>query len=882
MLGVAGGRAPTYTLALALGLSALGAGGVHLSVLLPVAALVALSGVLSARGATARRSGADDAPSSASGRLVGLRAHRLSLAAMVPLALSLWSLVQALPVPMPWLERLVPETADIWSRSLRAFGVPPPARASLSLAPGRSLVEALEMATHGVVFAVSARFASRRGAEPLARLIFGLALCVALVTAAHQIVGASRLYGLYRPLNATSVAPILNKNSLGGYLNLGWFAGLGLLFAERDLDPRVTRSAVSLRPLLAIGLVPIAAEVILSRSRGAVASLAVGLVIYLACGFVVRRASERGSRRPELAARSLALVFIGVFAVGIALLAGRRSGFSGLTDDSLIKLQLFRRSAELAREHLGWGIGRGAFGSVFFAHQGGMASDGSFDHVENALLQWAIEWGGWVTLAALATTLWAAWPVVQRRALRHPVRRGLLVGCAVLSIQNLADLGFEIPGVAGLFWCCLGALLGSVARASRSVARAPGRWVTRGGAALVLCTMGLVAAFGSPTLPRERQRLYAELLATEGQPTDEFWSELRKGSRSFPADPYFPLLGASAALASGRDALPFVARALERAPRLAESHLQLARVLRARGATDQALGAVRRAVELHPRRDHEAIALMSGWDVSPARMRRAVPEGPAGARMLRRLAQRSRDPSLRVAWLRDAAGRNAEDTDTRYALSRALLSDLRRGAAGPHCNDRRAACLAEARRHAAAGGRPGHPRSEVLAAELLMVEGRSSEAEARLEATCQRFPRDAHCAEALVRLALENDSRQLEASIERLVSAGCDAAASCAGVHLRLSRMLSRAGRAHQALGHLQSAARERPTAEAWGEVAMAASRLGRPRLAERARVRARALEQPAAAAAPGPAAPAPLPPSSSPRVPPSESAAETGRSDDR
>src|SRR5262245_25069769 len=171
---------------------------------------------------------------------------------------------------MDWLERWAPLNADIWSRALRPFGAPPAELASISLAPGRTLVEALRFSSYGLVFAVSARIAGRNGVASIAWIIFGNALLVAAVTAVHQMIGAERLYGVYTPLNSLSVAPILNNNSLAGYLNLGLCCGLGLLFRGRP-GP--------LSPLLGVGLLLVSAEVILCQSRGAAACFSIGLLL---------------------------------------------------------------------------------------------------------------------------------------------------------------------------------------------------------------------------------------------------------------------------------------------------------------------------------------------------------------------------------------------------------------------------------------------------------------------------------------------------------------------------------------------------------------------------------------------------------------------------
>ncbi|HVZ34406.1 MAG TPA: hypothetical protein VG963_18385, partial [Polyangiaceae bacterium] len=96
---------PFYTLALALWFSARGAGGIHMPVLVAFAVLVATSGILSLFPAGLTAHG----PAAVAGRR-----WAGSLAGVV-LPLAVLCLLQALPLPLPWLEALAPRNADLWA-----------------------------------------------------------------------------------------------------------------------------------------------------------------------------------------------------------------------------------------------------------------------------------------------------------------------------------------------------------------------------------------------------------------------------------------------------------------------------------------------------------------------------------------------------------------------------------------------------------------------------------------------------------------------------------------------------------------------------------------------------------------------------------------------
>ena len=99
----------------------------------------------------------------------------------------------------------------------------------------------------------------------------------------------------------------------------------------------------------------------------------------------------------------------------------------------------------LVRDHPYFGIGRGAFESVFPFYR---PSPGNvvYTHAENFVGQWIAEWGPAVALAALGTLAWAFAP--RRLGVhRSAIAAGAWCGVVVLLVQNLVDLALEVPGV---------------------------------------------------------------------------------------------------------------------------------------------------------------------------------------------------------------------------------------------------------------------------------------------------------------------------------------------------------------------------------------------------------------------------------------------------
>jgi tetratricopeptide (TPR) repeat protein len=792
-------------------LSAQAAGGVHLLILGAFAAWVVFSGLV-APPPRATQSGSDVSDAS----------WRQYVGTSVWFGLAVFCLAQALPLPLAWVQSLASDNADIWARALKPFGLPAPEWASISLAPRRTLVEALKFACYGVVFGVSAALSRQWGVRSVALLVYASALAVALASVMHQLVGAELLYGVYRPLDVSKVAPLLNDNNRAGYLNLGFFCGLGLLFHFG----RRPRGA-----LIGMGLVFLVSVILLCQSRGGTASLIVGLLLVL----LLRRKKPGSAGQGELGGPWQAAIVASIAAAGtLMVLSARRRGGLGFQDQSLEKLELIQKSFELARDHLGVGVGRGAFGSVFSAYQ----SPGwprVYEHAENFPLQWAAEWGLPITLLAGAALVWSLAPAFRQRSLENPVRRCALVGCLVLLGQNLVDLGLEIPAL-GAAWAALLGALSSPSRPSRDQpAPSPSepRWsvpsstrLLRAGSLLTLGCLILALTLGSDSPARERDRLHAQLAQAEGgAPSADFWQALRQAVEAYPADPYFPLLGSAAALAAHQNALPWVARALERGPASGTAHVHLARTLQRRGATPQAFGALRRAALLDPAQVDTAVQLALRWDA--ARVDDMVPDGLAGAGVLRALADRSSDPVRRLLWLEQSLEREPDDREAHYRVAVELFQDLRKQAAGLVCAQRREACIGAVLRHASRAERSDSPRVAMLRAQLLEWQEDAVKAETELASVCGRFPGDSSCAQELAVLAIKNKSARVPAAVNAWVALACATRSSCGQAHLQLGGQFAAVGQWHSAVNHYRQATQETPTPHSWRALAQASRQIG-------------------------------------------------------
>ena len=165
-----GEKALAILVAVALAGSALAIGSVHTVALVPVAAVAAAAAIVAV-------------PL----REIGAKDRAWPAPALILLALSLFTALQAVPLPLGFLAKIAPANADVWSRSLMPFGERP-GWGSVSLDPGATLVEALKWLTYASTFFAAAVLGARRGAEDQHPLEARRSTVVAVMTVEEGLV----------------------------------------------------------------------------------------------------------------------------------------------------------------------------------------------------------------------------------------------------------------------------------------------------------------------------------------------------------------------------------------------------------------------------------------------------------------------------------------------------------------------------------------------------------------------------------------------------------------------------------------------------------------------------------------------------------------------
>lgn len=765
--------------------------------------------------------------------------------------LAAWTALSAVPLPCALTAALAPMVGDVWRSSLAPLAAPAPSFCPLSVAPAATVQSAMNWASYAVLAMAAAALARRSGLRPLLLSVLGVAVFIAVVTLVHALFGLEHLFAVEAWPARGVIGPVsvlVNPNNLAGYMNLGVFAALALLGSRRlPIAPA----------LLVVGGALCLAAAISSGSRGGVLALGFGLLGWTIL-LVLRRFSARSGPRSEIGRQAPFVLLVVLAGVSIAVLGASPELERELFGDDVSKLEQLG-SLPLSLGRVDWsGTGRGGFDSMSarLMHEGG---NFTHEYAENFALSWMLEWGPWVGGAALLALLWLLLP--GRSGVRgHAQTETTWLGLLVLLLQNLADLGLELPALMGAFAVLGAGLEGSTAlrRPTAMDPRPPQRLDVLGLGAL----MGLLLAcviwtlVSGPTLAAERGRVRAAAERALGSASSApgrqlAWQAVRRGLERYPAEPYFVLVGGWLALDEGKDAMPWAAEALRRAPASARAHVLVAEVLVRRGAVAQALLHVRHAARADGTLTPSLAARIARLVTDGRQLEAAAPDGVVGARFLLEIAA-ALPPGVgartRRHLLMAASARAQGDVRVQIAEGWALLADVRSGQRPCPLEAEAESCPLEpgarTRLLDLAARLRSTPTCEGLRMEaaLLVHDGRGSAA-VDLLAACPTCQVTEHCAKDRVEIAVDyGDDGERRSALGAFRSGMCDSSLHCAVAEAWLAALFARHSQPELALVHAWRAAELDPSIERYLAAARAARAADRVERVSVALSRARRL----------------------------------------
>jgi tetratricopeptide (TPR) repeat protein len=715
-------------------------------------------------------------------------------------ALAAYTAMQCVPMPIALLAKIAPRNADIWSRALMPLHEAGPSWAPLSLDPTATRVEALKAVAYLLAFVTALRLArTRDGVAFLSNVIVMTGLALAATALLHPAFGAHRLYGVWTPsaeaqTHPKHMAPFLNPNNLAAYLNVAFCLAFAATLAP---DPRWPR------PLLAGAALFLASTQIWVASRGGVATLVLGagLVAFVSRGRWLKRQEPRA-----LAGTSMLLGLAVIAGAFMLILGSAEDSTSELFDTDTTKFLLAKEALRMVPAYSIFGTGRGAFESTFPAFRD---SPGiwTFTYPENVVLQWLIEWGIPVGFAGLVAIVIGLRP--NSVLVRSSTASGAWAGLVAVAMQNLVDLGSEIPGLVLAAVVCAAIVVGGTAgRDSRwgldRWSKSP-RIVALGSAIVASCAVAAALFAMGGELNDDRQTLEHAAAASQGA-DGALHTLARTAMLRHPAEPYLPfVVGWHEGHERSDGTIPWIEATLERAQAYGPAHLVLARFL-ARRAPAQARMEYRLAFEQGPELVWVALGettrLVGGYydalELAPA--------AQANPAILRQLVEAlgARLPATCARLDAEIMVRTPADSGPSLRAARNALEDLDAGEAAPWCGGpARRGCVkvaldsaARAEQLAPTTCEPYILHARVRIADANVAKGLSELADAA-ETVSDRVP----CLEALVTLAnREHDEPRASAAIAKIAANGCTDDSECAQNLAWIADVEERKGNSQQAL----------------------------------------------------------------------------------
>lgn len=718
---------------------------------------------------------------------------RLDAGVVTLVGLGVYTSLQAVSLPL-WLVQFVdPLHGETWARTFRLLEHT--GAAALSLEPDTTRYEAVRVLTYGLTWGVVSGLAKRHGPLMVARWVVWLVACAAVVTVLHRVFGLRSVYGVYAPrfVGPRWVGPLLNPNNLGGLCNLGVFCALACSGRRGEIG----------NPIYVVVAAGLACLTLLTGSRGASIALVGGIALFV-IGWV--RTRSQHSR-----AQHWILAYAGVSLLALVALTLDQPTLQDLTGNSVEKLALLRWGVEVAGKHPWVGVGMGAFGAEV-STVSGMSGNIVFPYVECLPLDVLVGWGAVVGGVALVT-LGLGFSRIGGGFRTYTLRLGL----GVVFLQNLMDLGLQVPGLMLPTLAVFASCWGGATRRTWSIEAVRWSWCTIAGAVVL---GGLLAWPVKSAAGMVRAEVAAQL------PSPHFRALLKEALLRYPGDAYLLRTRAAVSVSEASpDAVAWINSALLRAPADARTHLLLAQLLFSRGQVEQAVSALRRAAH-DPSVHGEVVAL--AWRRTPNRLIDIAPDNLVGASLLR-LAAGNAAAEQRLILLDAAAKRAPKNAEIAVNLTTAKLHHL--AAASASC-PAESACQAELNAlvsHCEALGAAPH-RVRLLRAQVQALAGDHRGAFDALLPGCERSLRDRPCLELLLHVGAKLGPVEYEQASRAFLDAACAGARGCSAERMTVARQLARQGRvaaAHQL--YVQEGAQS-GLVDAFVQAALTAAQLGRER----------------------------------------------------
>ena len=554
------------------------------------------------------------------------RKLRVTWFGMLLMALTAYTTLQMIPLPMKLLSLIAPATVAVLNSSL--VGIPGAGGwHSISLDPSSTFWEALKIGTCAMAFIAAHNFLYRAGRRKrILMLLAGGGVLLVIIGLIGAVVAPRQPLLFYSPSAISGgggliTTSFVNPNHGAAFLIICTTAAVGLVLAARDLQKKL---------MLGIAGVLTGTGVFLTLSRGGILAMAASLVVLtvllLATNFLIARSRTSTPSFPTSlfgrhfrhSAQTRMSSFIAILPgmVALVLVASTWLAYAdvarefayllpeGSADWSKTKLWPSGLAMVLANPWVG--VGRGAFMTAFPRFLEVDLPNKVCSHMENQYIHLPAELGivvGAGVILASAVALWM-WFVKGHHGARS---LSVIAALVALALHNSIDFSLEILGVA-LPAAVLAGLLSAGVTSPRTHRKGEAPKLSQGrfsslrsvlglGMAVVMLGLAFWSMAAAPPDPWEDDARLARQMKDK-VPLAQFREAAHEVIKRHPSDFVPHLAYARYAAGFGKtEALASLNKAMFLFPRSPQIHLEAARTLRRFGKLRQALLEYRFALE---------------------------------------------------------------------------------------------------------------------------------------------------------------------------------------------------------------------------------------------------------------------------------------------
>ncbi len=351
--------------------------------------------------------------------------------------------LQSLPLPASLIRVLGPAGYDLYNYTSGSLATIP-----LALDRGAAQVELLKAASYvGICLLTLTLVTSRQRLKMLVWVLF-------LTGFAEAIYGLLAVNGvlLWNPTPGSVSGTYVNRNHLAGLLEMTLPLGLGLYWyrgRDRYVAPGwrqklrdVSDTLLQRRFLVLVMTTLMFGVLLMTTSRGGVAALLfAGVVVG---GFA--RIRNPHSHEARMLPVFLVMAFVSVTWFGIAGLTNKIAK-QGIDE---LRIEVWGSSAKIIGRYPMFGVGGGAWKSIFPLYRVSAAGTGTFEHAHNDFLEIVAEQGllgglllGMVLLLMSKHTLKAL--MARRDPFAVSIAFAILTAVLALLAHATVDFNFQIP-----------------------------------------------------------------------------------------------------------------------------------------------------------------------------------------------------------------------------------------------------------------------------------------------------------------------------------------------------------------------------------------------------------------------------------------------------